>query len=108
MTLGVRVRVAELPRCGRHDTEEEVRCAWAAPRGRSPVFTAQEEQLLRRLVDVLRHISTNRRAIVMSEALQRTNAEDGTPTLPARDAETIQVSRRISPNAVPDPDDRKR
>jgi hypothetical protein len=69
------------------------------------VFTAQEEQLLRRLVDLLRHISAARRPIVVSEALQRANAEDGSPSLPARDAETIQVARRIAPSSVPDPDD---
>lgn len=72
------------------------------------MFTAQEEQLLRRLVDLLRHIGANRRPILMSEALQRASAEDGTPSLPARDAETLQVSRRISPSALPDPDDTKR
>lgn len=68
------------------------------------MFTAQEEQLLRRLVDLLRHLNVNRRSIVVSEALQRATAEDGAPGLPARDAETIQVSRRISPAAVADPD----
>lgn len=69
-------------------------------------FNAQEEQLLRRLVDLLRHINATRRSIVVSEALQRANAEDGNTTLPARDAETIQVSRRIAPPAQPDPDDK--
>lgn len=72
------------------------------------MFTAQEEQLLRRVVDLLRHLDANRRPIVMSEALQRASAEDGSPTLPARDAQTVQVSRRISPSAVADPDDTKR
>jgi hypothetical protein len=61
------------------------------------VFTAQEEQLLRKLVDLLRHLSPNRRSIVVSEALQRSTIEDGTPSLPARDAETLQVHRRIAP-----------
>jgi hypothetical protein len=61
------------------------------------VFTAQEEQILRRLVDLLRHLNANRRSIVVSVALQRITAEDGSPTVPARDAETLQVSRRIVP-----------
>ena len=72
------------------------------------MFTAQEEQLLRRLVDLLRHLNANRRSIVVSEALQRAAVEDGTPSLPARDAETLQVSRRIAPPAPAssrDPDD---
>lgn len=72
------------------------------------MFTAQEEQLLRRLVDVLRHAGATRRALLMSEALQRASAEDGSPGLPARDAQTVQVSRRISPADLVDPDDSKR
>ena len=69
------------------------------------MFTPQEEQLLRRLVDLLRHINAGRRPILVSEALQRATVEDGTPSLPARDAETIQVARRIAPSSVPEPDD---
>ncbi|HVV88505.1 MAG TPA: hypothetical protein VHE35_35925 [Kofleriaceae bacterium] len=69
------------------------------------MFTPQEEQVLRRLVDLLRHLNANRRSILVSEALQRATAEDGNTALPARDAETIQVSKRISPSAVPDKDD---
>jgi hypothetical protein len=69
------------------------------------VFNAQEEQILRRLVDLLRHLNANRRSIVVSEALQRSTAEDGNAGLPARDAETIQVAKRISPSNVPDKDD---
>jgi hypothetical protein len=64
-------------------------------------FSAQEEQLLRRLVDLLRHLSPTRRSIVVSEALQRSTAEDGGSSMPARDAETLQVSRRIAPPAQP-------
>ena len=67
-------------------------------------FSAQEEQLLRRLVDLLRHIQPTRRSIVVSEALQRSTAEDGNTSMPARDAETLQVSRRIAPPAQRDPD----
>ena len=68
------------------------------------MFSPQEEQLLRRLVDLLRHIGPSRRPLVVSEALQRATVEDGTPTLPARDAETLQVTRRIAPSSVPEPD----
>lgn len=61
------------------------------------MFSPQEEQVLRRLVDLLRHLNANRRSIVVSEALQRVTAEEDSPTAPARDAETLQVSRRIAP-----------
>jgi hypothetical protein len=66
------------------------------------VFNAQEEQILRRLVDLLRHLNANRRSLVVSEALQRVTLEDGSPTVPARDAETLQVSRRIAPPPASD------
>lgn len=60
------------------------------------MFSPQEEQVLRRLVDLLRHLNPNRRSLVVSEALQRVTTEDASPTAPARDAETLQVSRRIA------------
>ncbi len=68
------------------------------------MFTPHEEQVLRRLVETLRHVGAPRRSMIVSEALQRSAVEDGAPNLPARDAETIQVSRRISPAAAAAPD----
>jgi hypothetical protein len=64
------------------------------------VFTPHEEQVLRRLVETLRHVGAPRRSLIVSEALKRSAVEDGAPNLPARDAETIHVSRRISPAAA--------
>lgn len=73
------------------------------------MFNPHEEQLLRRMVELLRHAGATRRSLLVSEALQRVAAEEGAPSLPARDAETVQVSRRISPAAVDrDPDDSDR
>lgn len=61
------------------------------------MFNPQEEQILRRLVDLLRHLHANRRSLVVSEALQRITMDEGSASVPARDAETLQVSRRIAP-----------